>query len=259
MNELTDFDPDEQALTKKPRPWGWFAAGAALIGAGALFLGYYVPLQSAHGRLLAEHETLAKKASELDHAFQSSQKAMKSTDADRTRLQKGVDTFHGAQKSLTGRYEVAAATARGQLSAFIKAKHLAIDVDRLELVFDFADRILYRPRNTALAPRIVGTLCKATESMATQKNWVVTVVTGAPADEKDYWQTASEKASNVADALEKSCKIPGDRILAQARGPVAGDEGLRTELRIGPQEKPALELPDATPPPAEDSGEANAP
>lgn len=259
MNELSDFDPDEQALTRKSRPWGWFAAGAALIGAGALLLGYYLPLQRAHGRLLVEHETLAQKASELDHALQSSQKAMKSTDAERARLRKGVDTFHNAQKSLTGRYEIAAATARGQLSAFIKGKHLAIEVDRLELLFDFADRILYRPRSTALAPRIVGTLCKATESMATQKDWAVTVVAGAPADEKDYWQTASEKASHVADALEKSCKIPAERIFAQARGPVGGEEELRTELRIGPQEKPALDLPAEANSPADDSDETNAP
>lgn len=257
MNDPLDFDLDEQALTKKRRPWGWFAAGAVLIAAGSLLAGAYLPLHQAHEKLVAEHEKLAQKARELDHALQQSQEKFADTDAKRTRLRKAVDTLRGDEKSLNSRYEIAAATARDQLKSFIKGKHLSVDIQRNDLLFEFTDRILYRRGSTALSPRISGTLCKATESLGSQKDWTATVVAGAPSDEKDYWETASDKAANVASTLEKRCKIPAPRIFATARGPGDGDGKLNTELRIGPREKPTLKL-ETTAEPEDAKGQAKA-
>ncbi len=153
MSNSFDLDADENALAKKPRPIGWFVAGAITIATAAFVLSYYLPLSTAHATLASEYEKLAEKSRELDHSLRGNQKALESTEAGRAELQKFVDGGAAAEKELTVRLNTTQATAENQLEAFIKAKLVELSLKGPALEFSFKDAALFRPGATALSPR----------------------------------------------------------------------------------------------------------
>lgn len=242
MSSPFDLDADENALAKKPRPVGWFVAGAVTIASAAFVLSYYLPLSTAHTTLASEYEKLAAKSSELDHSLRTNQKALESTEAGRAELQKFVDGGSSAEKELTVRLGTSQATAENQLKAFIKAKLVDLSLKGPALEFSFKDAALFRPGATALSPRASVPLCGAVAALTSEKTWVVTITTTAAADDKDYWKTAGEKSAALADTIEQACKVNASQIVARSERPSDDSKLMRTLVSVSPAQTPRLDL-----------------
>jgi len=255
MNALSDFETDEHALVKRPRPIGWFFAGLGVVATLVITFAYYMPVSSAHGRLVGEYETLAQKSRELDNALKKSQKEFKATDAQRGSLRTFVDQGAQAAETNLAALNLGKATAENELAAFVSAKLLTVEVDERGLVFSFKDAALFRGTTANLSPRARHPVCKAVSGLGAQKEWVVRPVTLAPSDDTKYWEIATERAGNLASLLEKSCKVAPDRILATASGAGSknSEEGY-TDLIVGPLLSPQVDFkkaPAPMPPPSD--------
>ncbi len=258
MSSPFDLDADENALAKKPRPIGWFVAGAITIASAAFVLSYYLPLSTAHATLASEYEKLAEKSRELDHSLRGNQKALESTEAGRAELQKFVDGGSAAEKELSVRLTTTQATAENQLEAFIKAKLVELSLDGPALEFSFKDAALFRPGATTLSPRASLPLCRAVAALTSEKSWTVTVTTTAPSADKDYWKTAGEKSAALAVAIEKACQVDASQIIARSERPSEEQKPLRTLVSISPAEPPHLDLTKAPATKSTPAGGANA-
>lgn len=243
MNGLSDFEPDEHALARKPRPFGWFLAGIGALTTLGITFGYYMPLSSAHETLITEHESLAKKTAELDHALKENQKSLKDTDSRRGSLRRFVD--EGAQEKETRRaaLALAQATAENELEKFLSAKLVDVQIDSRGLVFSFSDALLFRGATSSTSPRAADPLCKTVSGLSGQKDWVVRSIARAPQSDRKYWATAGERAANLSLLLETRCKIAQERIIASSEGlgQASQSEG-KTTIVIGPAAPPQLDF-----------------
>lgn len=247
MDDL--LDPDEQALVKKPKPVGWFAAGAVFIVAGTAFAAYYFPLSSAHQKLVAEHEALAKKSAELDHALKAERSELAKTEGSRAALQKFVDTGVAAEKERKGRLQTIVATIERELAPFVKAKLLEIETDSEGIKLSFQERAMFRPGSSGAGPSAKQTLCKAVTGLTGAKDFTVEAIARAKSDDSKYWETATERAKNVAEILDKSCSFPGHKLRAVADRPSSSDSNspalvlhlrLDREKAFSPEDAPQV-------------------
>lgn len=236
---MMDID-DEQSFAKKPKPIGWFVAGAVTIGSLTLALSHYLPLKSAHQTLVSQHDQLAQKSAELDHALKTDRTALAATDARKKTLERFIAAGAQAETELSTALEVASATAQNQLAPFIKAKLVQHSVEGGGLTLTFADKLMFRGPTSALAPQAGATLCKAVTPLVTEKDWVVRPLTASAPGDKKYWETASERAAALAQVLEAKCKIARDRIHTEVRGSTAadGEPSVGTQLILGPATRP---------------------
>ncbi len=229
------MDPDEQALVKKPKPVGWFVAGGVFIVAATAFAAYYFPLSSAHNKLVTEHEALAKKSAELDQALKAERATLEKTEGSRAALQKFVDSGVATEKERKGRLQTVLATVERELAPFVKAKLLEIKSDSEGILLTFDERAMFRPGSSASGPSAKRTLCKAVTGITGAKDFTVEATTRAKSDDSKYWETATERAKNVAEILDKSCSVPGHKIRAVADQPSSGDSNapaLVLQLRL---------------------------
>lgn len=232
------LDLDEQALVKKPRPWGWFAAGLIGLGTVALALGYALPLKRAQELLASEHENLARKARELDQALGKTQSSLSKTEQERASLDQRVSAVQDARQALRTRIDVASATTENQLAALKKAKVMEIAAGPTGVDVTILKKALFLPASAKIAPRLAPTLCKAVAPLTTEKDWKVSVSVPIAADEKEPWLTASEQAAAVAAELAGRCNVDASRLEARS---YAGAETGSLALHLGPAELPGLE------------------
>lgn len=229
------LDLDEQALVKKPKPIGWFAAGAIAIVAGTAFAAYYVPLQSAHEKLVQAHEALAKKSAELDHSLKADRAKLTNTEGGRDALQKFVDAAVATEKERKGRLQTVLATVERELAPFTKSKLLEIETDAEGIKLSFQERAIFRPGTSATAPSAQRTLCKAVAGLTGAKDFTVEATGRTAGDNSKYWEVATERAKNVAQLLEKSCSFPAHKLRAVADRPSASSSAgpaLVLQLRL---------------------------
>lgn len=240
MKDFDLLDQDEQALMKKPRPIGWFAAGAVSILALGFAFGFYMPLSSAHEKLLGEHEKLAQKSQELDHALKGKTASLSATEGKRQELERFVTTGRDAEKTLKSQAEIAHATAANSLAAFTKAKLVESKVTDTGLEISYAEKVLFRPRTSSLLPQAKRPFCAAADALKQNSDWVVRVRTTADPGDDKYWETAGERAGTLAAALKDSCGISEDKISVAVVRPAAGDDASRIIAEYGPLSLPRL-------------------
>lgn len=240
MIDASFLDADEEALVRRPRPFGWFAAGILAIGAGVGAIGYYVPLASAHTKLASTHEELAKKTSELDHALKQDRARLASTENRRADLQKFLDAGSNAERVAAARVEAVRAIAYAQLEGFVKAKLLEITTEPQSLRLSFVEKSLFRPLSAVPTPGAKSILCKAASSIAAESDWDVTLIVRGSVEEKKYWETVADKGSALAKIFEEGCKLSLDKLTVHLRGPTESDSSLHggaIEIHLGPQQK----------------------
>lgn len=233
MDDLLDLD--EQALLKKPKPVGWFAAGAITIVAGAAFGAYYFPLSGAHSKLVQEHEALAKKSAELDHSLKAERAQLSKTEGGRDALQRFIDAGIATEKERKGRIQTVLATVERELAPFVKGKLLEIQTDAEGIQLMFQERAVFRPGAGGTAPNAQRTLCKAVGGLTGAKDFTVEATARAASDDAKYWDTATERAKNVAEALDKGCSFPAHKVRAVADRPASNDgkgPALIMQLRL---------------------------
>ena len=212
-----DFlDADEQALVKKPRPIGWFVAGAVGIAALTVLAAYYLPLKSAHAKLIEEHGALAKKAAELDHWLKADRARLATTDGSRAALQKFVDTALTTDKERKGRLDIVQATVERELAAFLKSKLLTLETDADAVHLSFLEKAMFGPKSTTSSPSARGIVCKAVGGLSGSKDFTVEVVTRSSLDDTKYWETATGRSQALAKLLEEGCSFSGDKIRVTA-------------------------------------------
>lgn len=233
MDDLLDLD--EQALVKKPKPVGWFVAGAVAIVAFSAFGAYYFPLQSAHSKLVKEHEALAKKSAELDHSLKAERAQLSKSEGGRDALQRFVDAAVATEKERKGRIETVLATVERELAPFVKSKLLEIGTDAEGIRLSFQERAIFRPGAAGTAPNATRTLCKAVAGLTGAKDFTVEATARAASDDAKYWETATARAKNVAEALDKGCSFPAHKVRAISDRPASGDAkgpALIVQLRL---------------------------
>lgn len=232
MDDLLDLD--EQALVKKSKPVGWFVAGAIAIVAGTAFAAYYFPLVSAHTKLVGEHEALAKKSAELDHSLKSERAALAKTEGGRDALQRFVDAGIATEKERKGRLQTVLATVERELAPFVKSKLVEIETDAEGIRLSFQEKAIFRPGAVGTAPNAGRTLCKAVGGLTGAKDFTVEATARSVSDDSKYWETATERAMNVAELFEKTCSFPGHKLRAIADRPSTDTKGtaLLVHLRL---------------------------
>lgn len=242
MSSPFDLDDDEQALTRKRRPLGWFTAAALGIAFGAFTFSYYLPLQKAHTKLAVKYESIASKSQELDHALRGSKQALVATEEARSSLQRFIDQGSDEETALEVKLESARATAENQLAAFVKAKLVSLETGPSKLSIHVKQSLLFRPASTAPAPRAKPPLCKVAGLLAGDSSWRLLIRLPLDPEAKDPWLEASEKAANLAQLLEMSCKVAAHRVEIQARLDEDESSPELVFLDLGPAKAPALDL-----------------
>lgn len=241
MNDFDLPDEDEQALMKKPRPVGWFAAGALAVGSLGFVFAFYMPLSSAHDALLESHEKLAKKSHELDHALKTKTQALATTEERRASLERFVSAAGDQEKSLQAKFEIAHATAENELKAFAKAKLVETAVGDGGVELQYSEKLLFRPGAAALGPQAKRSVCVVSQMLQRSDDWTVTL--HVPAGEKDtkYWETAGDRVAALADLIESGCSVAPQKIVAAAVRPGEGDKDAQAiKLVIGPKVLPRV-------------------
>lgn len=159
METLT-LDLDEQALTRKKRPWGRFVAGifAALLAGGVVAA--YVPLYRAHRALLGEYEPLAKKAQALSLACSSLKERWEAAEAEHVRLALEL----GRGKALADERKKAAEDLHSRAAAGLKLTALVIGVEP----DDLGAQVRIDPSKAfasggRVSPGLIRELCRKTE------------------------------------------------------------------------------------------------
>lgn len=239
MKDLADLDLDERALIKTSRPWGWFAAGLVTICLLGFGLGYAVPLRRAHTLLAAEHEALAQKARELDHALGKATTTLSKTESERGGLQAKVSKVAEARQTLKSTIDVAAATVERQVGSLVKAKVVQVTPgeDRLDVLIQH--KKLFLPRSANLNPGLTASLCKMLAPLEQDKTLKLEIAVPIDGEEKEPWKVASEQAAAIAQSLADKCSTPSDRMRASALAE-ASAQG-RVTLRFAPAMAPTLE------------------
>ncbi len=246
MAKFDMLDPDEQALVRKPRPIGWFAAGIIFIAAIGFVLGVYLPLSQAHDTLLSTHEVLAKKSSELDQALRKKSETLDDTETKRADLASFVDKARENEKSLATRVEQSSATASSQLSAYLKTKHVSLETTKEDVRVTIDQVILFRPGGTDVTPQAKRPLCGVAKAIGQEKEWLLTVKARAPLDDKKYWETASARAGSLAAELETKCGVSAAQLSAIAERPAEGsDLNSKIDFIVGPRIPLRLRIEDA--------------
>jgi hypothetical protein len=236
-----DFlDPDEQALVKKPRPVGWFVAGAVVIAALTVLAAYYLPLKSAHAKLIEEHSALAKKAAELDHWLKADRARLGTTEGNHAALQKFIDTAVATDKERRGRLDIVQTTVERELAPFLKSKLLTIQTDADEVHLSFLEKAMFGPNSSTASPGARGILCKAVGALSGSKDFTVEIVARSSTDDTKYWETATGRSQALAKILEGGCSFSADKIRAVAdRSSSEGAPRIDVRLRLD-REKPFL-------------------
>jgi hypothetical protein len=246
MNDFDVLDADEQALMKKPRPVGWFAAGAVAVGTLGFVFGFYMPLSGAHDTLLANHEKLAKKSHELDHALKTKTQALQATEERRSNLERFVSTAGDQEKSLKTKFEIAHATAQNELKAFAKAKLLETSVGDAGVELQYSEKLIFRPGASALGPQAKRAVCVVSQMVQQAEDWTVTLRVPAGQGDTKYWETAGDRVAALAGLLESGCSVASPKIVAAAVRPGEGAKDAQTiTLVVGPKVLPRVKGSDA--------------
>jgi hypothetical protein len=239
VKDLADLDLDEQALIKKSRPWGWFAAGLCLLAVLGLGLGYAFPLQRAHALLVSEHEALAQKARELDQALGKATSSLSKTESERGGLEDKIDRVKDARQSLKTSIEVAAATVEQQVPGLVKSKAVQVTPSDERLDVFIQKKTVFLPRTTKLNPGIASNLCKMLAPLGKDKGLKLDLVVPVASEEKEPWKTAGEEAASLAQEVCERCETAADRVraVASADPAMAG----KVLFRFAPSAVPTLE------------------
>src|SRR5688572_611808 len=231
VKNLADLDLDEQALIKKSRPWGWFAAGVATIVLLGFALGYAVPLRRAHTVLAAEHEALAQKARELDQALGKATSTLATTESERGGLQQKVTKVAEARKALKSTLEQAAATVERQVAGLVKGKVLQVQPAEEHLDVSIQAKKLFLPHSANLNPGLTSSLCKVLAPLEQDKGLRLEITVPVVPDEKEPWKLAGEQAAAIAQTMSDKCSTPAGRLRTGA----AADTGTdKVVLRFAP-------------------------
>lgn len=240
MKDFSDLDVDEQALIKKKRPWGWFAAGLVAIVALTFATGFALPLHRSHATLKTEHEALAKKAAELDHALIKTKKKLGETEEQRSRLEKKIARVTEARAELSSRLDMAATTAERQLESLIEADIANVSKSSDSVEISLPNRVVFLPRSTRVSPSIIRSLCRAVESIGKERTWQLTAVVTLPQKAEDPWEKSGEQAGALATRLIESCELPSRRVSTSTREVPADGRTETTILTLGPAKAPQL-------------------
>lgn len=239
MKNLADLDLDEQALIKKSRPWGWFAAGLATLVLLGFALGFAVPLQRAHAVLVSEHETLAKKARELDQALGKASASLAKTESERGGLEQKITRVADARQTLRTSLDAGAATIQRQVAALEKAKVVEVKVAEEHLDVFIQHKALFIPHTAKLAPYLAKSLCKVLAPLSQDKSLELEVTVPLIEGEKEPWKMAGEQAAAIAQELTEQCDAPKERLRTGVSAEAASQ--ARVSLRFAPKAAPTLE------------------
>ncbi len=212
------------------RPWGWFFAGLIAVGSAGFALAYYVPLRGAHSTLVGEHETLGRKAKELDHALVTTTAKLKTTEEQRATLQAAKDKEASAAAAVRQKLEVTAATIANTLAVPIKYRRLAIETAPSQLTLRIGKRWVYLPASARVSGSGQQLLCSAMRPLAQESSLMVTAsVPVAPDAPIKDWSLAGEQAASLAAILLQGCGAKGKDVRAETR---VGQDGVGDEVRL---------------------------
>lgn len=225
---MAKFELDD-APTKKSKPTGWLAAAVVLILAGGFAGAYYLPLKTAHGLLMNEHEALAKKTQELDSALKSSGADLKTTLAEREKLKQALKDASDKEAEYSKEVDALRASIDKAFEKHVSAKYVTIESAPAGAAATAKSNLLFRPNTAKTLPFASKFACSVTPSLLDGSRATVTVEV-APTEDKDGFAKASEQAAVIADLLRTSCKLSANQVdLAVRASSPAGAVTLRVE------------------------------
>jgi hypothetical protein len=148
------------------------------------------------------------------------------------------------------------ATVERELAPFVKTKLLEIETDAEGIRLSFQERAIFRPGASSMGPSAQRTLCKAVAGLTGAKDFTVEATARAVSDDAKYWETATERAKNVTEMLDKSCSFPAHKLRAVADRMASSDSKapalivrlqLDREKAFSPDDAPQVDAGAASP------------
>lgn len=213
MGSTATLDLDAIALIRKPRPWGWFIAGLLAIGASGFVLGYYVPLRSAHHLIAKEHESLAKKSAELNHALVQTKAELETAAGKLRTLEVAERERVRRERSRADEYEAISGLIQQGAKALVAAKVLTVTSSPAEATASLPMEVAFPHGAKAVAPSLAKSLCAIGKSAKERPSLQLELELAVPGTLDAPMQTllASQEGS-LTSMMVGACKVPAERL-----------------------------------------------
>ncbi|HSC86326.1 MAG TPA: hypothetical protein VLC09_03615 [Polyangiaceae bacterium] len=231
MANSATLDLDESALVKRPRPTGWYVAALlGLVGAGIVGA-FYLPLRSAHSKLVGAHAELAQKTGALDRTLRETRGELEKVRGEKDRLSGSASERERSERDGVAQLERIAGTLKAAQAKAVQAGWLKIETDAQGVRATLPTAKVFVGVTPRLTPAAFGPLCASGESLKLPGEVALRVVlhvaTGADAK---AWSLAAERASEISRSLGERCKLDPART-AVVLQPASSDESV--ELWLG--------------------------
>lgn len=229
MESLDDLDA--LALRKKPKPIGWFVAGAvAIFGAGFVFA-YYLPLRQAQAELTSRHEALAQKSHELDASLKKTRAELSKLTDDHGSLSREVTGEKDKARTRQAELDTAKSATEQALAPFAKSSGASYRLGAHGVHVTFPAATFFKSPSKAPLPRAAGILCAAGKALGVSPTSSLRIALDADGGDDAARKAAAEQAAALAGLAVGRCKVAAERVVFEVRRPAAGAE-LHTELTI---------------------------
>lgn len=229
MESLDDLDA--LALRKKPKPVGWFVAGAvAIAGAGFVFA-YYLPLRQAQAELTARYETLAQKSHELDTTLKKTRADLGKLTDEHGSLSREVTGEKDKARARTAELDTAKSASEQALAPFAKSSGAIYRVGAHGVHITFPAATFFKSPAKVPLPRAAGIVCAAGKALGVSPTSSLRITLDAEGGDDAARKAAAEQAAALANVATTRCKVAPERVVFEVRRPAEGAE-LHTELTI---------------------------
>ena len=222
--DLAEADLGPYAKSSNTR-WGRVVFGLLLVAGATFVAAYYLPLYRAHQKLGDQYRELGQRAQSQSVSLAKVDAELKSTIAQRDRLQAERDQQNVAQNADVAQQERARAALSSKLDKFLKKGTVQVVSSGGSLLVAFSSALLFQPQRLDLAPTARALLCDVAKG-AEAKSLIIrdTVADGSALSAplaKSYpspWAFSAARAAVVVQALEGGCAVPASRLSAVGQG-----------------------------------------
>jgi len=229
MESLDDLDA--LALRKKPKPIGWFAAGAVVIAGAGFVFAYYMPLRQAQAELTSRHEALAQKSHELDATLKKTRAELDKLTDEHGSLSREVTGEKDKERTRQAELDGAKSATEQALAPFAKSSGATYRVGAHGVHVTFPAATFFKSPAKVPLPRAVGIVCAAAKGLGVSPTSSLRIALDADGGDDAARKGAAEQAAGLAGLAATRCKIAPERVVFEVRRPADGAE-LHTELTI---------------------------
>lgn len=233
-----DSDPDFAALAGRPRRKLKIAWTPLLAIVGLTFgAAYYIPLHRAHSSLTERHAAAAERSRKVDEELAKTQKELRTSEEQRRSLEVRVAEFDERAAQSSRRIESLKERLSSGLAKPVRSGAIRLESGASSVTLTIPSDQLFTPQRLDVSPKGKDLLCDVARAAGDGVLVVSASVSSSdvapPAMRqvlKSPWSVAALRGTQLAETLEKSCRVPASRI--QSAGAGAGQGSRAGQVRI---------------------------